>query len=101
MKHIENNNTSPAVSENFRFFSHDKCEYFPCHKTDRPEKFNCLFCYCPLYVLGSSCGGNYQYTDEGYKDCSECMLPHGEKGYDHIVNRYQDIVNAMSDREKV
>ena len=37
---------------NYKFFSHRECEYFPCHKGADPERFNCLFCYCPLYLLG-------------------------------------------------
>ena len=37
---------------NFDFFQHKQCEYFPCHKGVDPEKFSCLFCYCPLYALG-------------------------------------------------
>ena len=45
----------------FSFFSHKKCEYFPCHKGADPEEFNCLFCYCPLYALGKDCGGNFTY----------------------------------------
>ena len=43
----------------YSYFSHKKCEYFPCHKGVDPENFNCLFCYCPLYALGDKCGGNY------------------------------------------
>ena len=29
----------------YAYFSHKKCEYFPCHKGADPEDFNCLFCY--------------------------------------------------------
>ena len=36
----------------YAFFQNTDCEYFPCHKTAHPERFNCLFCYCPLYALG-------------------------------------------------
>ena len=42
--------------------------FFPCHQTKHPEKFNCLFCYCPLYALGDKCGGNFQFTRDGIKD---------------------------------
>ncbi len=64
----------------YRYFKNDKCEYFPCHKKDT-EFFNCLFCYCPLYQY--DCKGNY--TDEGIKDCSNCLIPHAERGYDHVM----------------
>ena len=35
----------------YSYFSHKKCEFFPCHKNADPDDFNCLFCYCPLYAL--------------------------------------------------
>lgn len=38
----------------YSFFQHTQCEFFPCHKTAKPEDFNCLFCYCPLYALATS-----------------------------------------------
>lgn len=77
--------------ENFRFFRHDRCEYFPCHSVKDREDFNCLFCYCPLYALGSGCGGNFSYTDEGIKDCSDCLIPHKRSGYDYIMGKYSHI----------
>ncbi len=64
-----------------------KCEYFPCHKGVTEEEFNCLFCYCPLYILGEKCGGNFSYTPYGLKDCSECTKPHDADGYDHIQSK--------------
>lgn len=68
---------------NFKFFQHTKCEYFPCHDS---EYLNCLFCFCPLYNLGD-CGGDYSFTPKGIKDCSDCLLPHSENGYDFIINK--------------
>ena len=47
------------TTENFKFFQHRQCEFFPCHETEDEENFNCLFCYCPLYALGEGCGGNF------------------------------------------
>ena len=93
----------PAASgsEAYRFFSHTKCEYFPCHKTDRPEEFNCLFCYCPLYALGEECGGNFSYTPNGFKDCSACLLPHRPESYTYITGKYQQIVEAMARLSKL
>lgn len=80
------------MSENFKFFQHGKCEFFPCHKTSNEETFNCLFCYCPLYALGDKCGGNFKYTDNGIKDCSDCLVPHSPKGYDYIISKYSEIM---------
>lgn len=79
-------------SENYKFVQNKKCEFFPCHKTKNPDKFNCLFCFCPLYVLGNKCGGNFTYTDEGIKDCSDCSIPHEEGGYEHIISKIDKVV---------
>ncbi|MBQ7113547.1 MAG: cysteine-rich small domain-containing protein [Clostridia bacterium] len=77
----------------YSFYQHKDCEFFPCHKTEKPESFNCLFCYCPLYALGENCGGNFRYLENGVKDCSACLVPHTKgRGYDYIMSRYGDIV---------
>ena len=55
----------------YSFFQHTQCEFFPCHKTAKPEDFNCLFCYCPLYALGDSCGGNYSYITKKFPELAE------------------------------
>lgn len=86
-------------SEKYRFFSHTKCEYFPCHQTSTPQDFNCLFCYCPLYTLGKACGGNFTYTENGCKDCSGCMIPHRREGYDYVIGKYGELVAAMQKQE--
>ncbi|EGT4830439.1 metal-binding protein, partial [Clostridioides difficile] len=80
------------MGENYKFFNHKDCEFFPCHKTNKPEEFNCLFCYCPLYALGENCGGNFKYTDKGIKDCSSCILPHKKDNYNYIMSKFQDLV---------
>lgn len=72
----------------YSFTQHTACEFFPCHRTERPEDFNCLFCYCPLYALGSGCGGNFVYLENGIKDCSGCLVPHGRGSYSHILSKY-------------
>lgn len=82
------------MSDNYRFFSHTECEYFPCHTLkdgERPEEFNCLFCYCPLYSLGEECGGDFGYT-EGIKDCSGCTIPHRPGGYNHIAAHLEKVI---------
>ena len=78
--------------ENYKYFQHKTCEYFPCHKTDKPEDFNCLFCYCPLYALGKDCGGNFSYTESGIKDCSGCLIPHRRENYERIMAKMEQII---------
>lgn len=87
------------MTDNYKFFNHKDCEYFPCHKTDKPDEFNCLFCYCPLYVLGKNCGGNPNFMENGVKDCSKCMLPHKKNNYEYIMSRFQDIVKIASKKD--
>ena len=76
----------------YSYFSHKKCEFFPCHKNADPDDFNCLFCYCPLYALGEKCGGNFRYTEKGIKDCTNCMLPHKRKNYGYVTGKYQELL---------
>ena len=87
----------PVNSE--RFFANRECPYFPCHGGAQAENFNCLFCYCPLYCLGRECGGNFSYTASGVKDCSACLLPHTDGGYDYILKKYPEILKAMKEKE--
>lgn len=79
----------------FSFFQNTQCEYFPCHQTQNPEDFNCLFCYCPLYALGRRCGGNFRYTPSGVKDCSGCLVPHRRENYEYITGRYREIMELV------
>ena len=78
--------------EHYKFFQNRECEYFPCHKVDNIDDFNCLFCYCPLYHLGKGCGGNYTYTDKGIKSCVNCNRP-------HIRDNYEDIVKNLKGQQ--
>lgn len=82
-------------NKEYSFFSHRKCEYFPCHKGADPDDFNCLFCYCPLYALGDKCGGNFRYTDSGIKDCTNCQLPHKRKNYGYVTGKYRELASMM------
>ena len=51
--------TEPWRGKAYFCFTHKECEYYPCHEVSDPEQFNCLFCFCPLYSLGSRCGGKF------------------------------------------
>lgn len=83
------------MSENYKFFQHAQCEFFPCHKGLEREVFNCLFCYCPLYMLGDACGGNFKVT-HGVKDCSDCVKPHDEKSYTYIMSHMKTVIGNGS-----
>lgn len=86
-------------TENYKFFQHKTCEFFPCHETKDVENFNCLFCYCPLYALGENCGGNFKILENGVKDCSACLVPHKRSNYDYIGQKFGDIVDLI--RKKI
>lgn len=82
----------------YKFYQNKDCEFFPCHKGIIKEEFNCLFCYCPLYLLGKDCGGNFTYIDNCIKDCSLCTLPHvKDLGFDFVVNK----INDMNKNKKI
>ncbi len=74
------------------FFQNRDCEYFPCHPTADPETFSCLFCFCPLYALGDSCGGNFTYTGQGIKDCTHCLRPHRQENYKDVCKQTERVI---------
>ncbi len=86
------------MSQNFKFFQNNKCEYFPCHKVKEESTFNCLFCFCPLYMLAGDCGGNFKYSGD-VKDCSDCLLPHGENSYAFVMNKMDMVIQKGSERD--
>jgi Zn-finger protein len=73
------------MSQHFKHFQNSACEYFPCHKGIDPARFNCLFCYCPLYFL-KDCPGNPAWRGL-VKDCTGCTLPHAPGGWEAIQKR--------------
>lgn len=87
------------MSTNYKCFSHRECEFYPCHKEADPDHFNCLFCYCPLYLLGTSCGGDYKILDNGVKDCSACLFPHQPENYDTVVQKLQQKIFKPFDKK--
>ena len=84
----------------YDFFQNKECEYFPCHRGADAESFSCLFCYCPLYALGDKCGGNFNYTKEGIKDCSNCLVPHRRENYQRIMEKMDDILE-LAKRKRI
>lgn len=81
--------------EKYKFTQNKKCEFFPCHKVKNEEDFNCLFCFCPLYALGKNCGGNYIYTKDNIKDCSNCTFPHHKDNYNKVLEKTVELINKV------
>lgn len=79
------------MSERYKFIQHKQCEFFPCHKGVDEDKFNCLFCYCPLYALKDKCGGNFTYHND-IKDCTHCLIPHHKDNYENVVDKLSEVV---------
>lgn len=92
---------SNPKEKHYAFFQNRKCEYFPCHEGVAEEDFNCLFCYCPLYMLGKECGGNFSYTEKGIKNCKNCNRPHIADNYSAIVGQFSKIKDQMQIPEYV
>lgn len=68
-----------------RFFENTDCEYYPCHKGI--DEINCLFCYCPMYMM-ENCPGNPEYKEKDGKKikvCTNCSYPHRAENYDSVV----------------
>ena len=53
--------------------------FFLVIKEFRKKILIACFVFCPLYVLGTNCGGAYRILDNGCKDCSLCTYPHERK----------------------
>ena len=65
----------------YAYFQNTACPYFPCHAKANRE----------LYALGDKCGGNFVYTENGVKDCSNCLVPHSKGGYPYIMENFHKI----------
>ena len=83
------------------YFCNQQCEYFPCHDNVDKEAFNCLFCYCPLY-LKPVCPGTPSYiigaAGQRIRDCSSCSFPHIPANYDKIVAALTDSMELVTVR---
>ena len=73
--------------KNYAHFTHRACEFFPCHQGVDADSFNCLFCYCPLYLMGERCGGRFTYTASGVKSCGDCTIPQRPENYGYIIGK--------------
>jgi Zn-finger protein len=80
-------------------FQNKECQYFPCHEGLEEEKFSCLFCYCPLYALGENCGGNFTYTAQGIKDCTNCLVPHRRENYLKVLSKMDGILELAKKKD--
>ncbi len=96
----ENREKPRWEGKHYSFFQNTECEYFPCHRIADPARFSCLFCYCPLYMLGPHCRGNFRYTEKGIKDCTDCLIPHLPENYGRITGKYKEIVSAMQSMQQ-
>ena len=72
------------------FFQNRNCEYFPCHDGVDPDKFSCLFCFCPLYHM-EKCSGTPRKLSNGVKDCFGCKWPH---------EHYEDVIRVLREEAK-
>jgi len=88
------------MEHSHRFFSNKACKYFPCHEVPNENEFNCIFCFCPLYHLGDTCGGVIKYNKAGtIKLCTDCPLPHTPEYYDIVLSKLKDEKSRRSGME--
>lgn len=78
------------MKNSFNFFQNKDCEFFPCHRVENEDSFNCLFCYCPLY-FDEHCIGDPKYVVNGngqrIRDCSDCEKVHDPAFYQCMMDR--------------
>ena len=85
----------------YAFFQNTECEYFPCHETKDPSRFNCLFCYCPLYSF--SCPGDYtliRKEDRVIKNCRGCTFPHKPENYDRLMELIREFNRTKNQKKE-
>ena len=81
------------MENSHKYFCNHSCKYHPCHTVPDGTDFNCLFCYCPLYFLGDTCGGIFTYRelkDGIVKVCMDCHLPHLPEYYDTVLQKLKE-----------
>ena len=97
------------MNNTYKFYQNKQCEYFPCHDVADSSLFNCLFCYCPLY-LKENCLGHPDYILNGkgqrIKDCSGCTVVHRPEMYEKVLEQLgqqdQEIsINIWNLRERI
>lgn len=86
------------MSCRYKSFAHRQCEFFPCHEGADPDRFSCLFCFCPLYLI-PDCGGDSTRLADGNKDCSRCLFPHDPDNYDRVIQTLQKKVFKPFDKK--
>ena len=84
----------------YDFFQNKDCPYFPCHEGLGEDSFSCLFCYCPLYALGDKCGGNFTYTQQGIKDCTNCLVPHRRENYLKVLSKMDAVLELAKKKDQ-
>jgi hypothetical protein len=83
----------PKTKYSHKYFKNIDCKYFPCHKIKNDGFFNCLFCFCPLF-LDKNCGGKYLLINE-IKDCSDCTIVHNKAGYKFICSKLKKSTKVL------
>jgi len=48
-------------------------------------------------MLKDKCGGNFKYVN-GIKDCSNCLKPHVNGGYEYVMERMDEVIKIGSER---
>ncbi len=82
---------------NYKHFINLKCEFLPCHNLE--DWHSCMFCYCPLFLL--SCPGQFAMLPSGMKDCSRCVIPHTENGWEIIQEELNKQLYGKDPQRKI
>lgn len=85
---------------NIPFFSTKNVNFFPVIKQSIPKISTAYSVIVPSMALGSHCGGNFRWLENGIKDCSRCLLPHARSSYSYVTQKFSEISKlAMKNRQ--
>ena len=84
----------------YSFFSHKKCEYFPCHKGADPEELQLPVLLLSAVRAGREMRREFPYTENGIKDCTGCLVPHRRENYGYITGKYRELAQMMKEQRE-
>jgi len=79
------------MSEHYKFFENDLCEYYQCHKNI--ERINCMYCFCPLF-------NTKECVSKKKNDCENCTFPHKEENYSAMIDKLKKLYGGKGGSKK-
>lgn len=71
------------MKNSYKFFENLGCKYYPCHSGIKKGEFNCLYCFCPIFVVCK------RHSKSG---CEFCKVPHDKGSYKFMMLELNNMV---------